>query len=104
MSVSSTVVPVGAVTAVRLSPNSTDRLAGASVAVYNSSTTITVRLGGSDVTTSTGFPLAPGEKLTIDLAGDRTPSSGGAPTNVDEALWAIAESGTVNVNVLAAGV
>ena len=45
-------------------------------------------IGGSDVTTSNGYKLDNGEKLSL-IIGDR------------EALYAIASSGTHNVGVLA---
>jgi hypothetical protein len=49
----------------------------------------TVYLGGSGVTTATGVPLEPSEKLTSD---------GG--TEYEGDLYAICASGTVNVRVL----
>lgn len=36
------------------------------IAIYNESTTANVYLGGSGVTTANGFPLLPGEKISLD--------------------------------------
>lgn len=71
-------VSVGSSSAVRLgTPGSTRR----SVIVYNKSS-VTVYLGGSDVTTASGLPLPASTSFSADLA------------SAD--LYAIAESGTGN--------
>lgn len=38
------------------------------IAIYNESTTASVYIGGSNVTTSNGFPILPGEKFSIDIS------------------------------------
>lgn len=52
---------------------------------------VAVYLGGSTVTTSTGFQLDPGESLTLDF-----PTYGAG-------LWGITASATVRVDVLEVG-
>lgn len=51
----------------------------------------TVFVGGPAVTTSTGFPLAAGSSLALDLA-------------VGDEVYAVVASGTQTVNVLRSGV
>jgi len=52
--------------------------------------TVPVYLGGSSVDT-TGYPLYPGESLTVASQG-----------NIDQILYAVTESGTADVRVLIA--
>lgn len=65
---------------------------GQSLLVQNPSTTVTVYLGGSNVTSSIyGYSLAPGATMSIDLSQS-------------ENLYAAVASGTQSVNVLRKGV
>jgi len=89
MTVSSTAVPVTA-TATVLNVAETDQLPRYSLALYNSSA-VTVYVGGSAVTTSTGFPVAAAGSFSVDL--DR-----------GEGLWGIVATGTASVIVLSQGV
>ena len=91
MAVKSRAVTV-ATTATRLdSTDETDDRSGSSIAVYNASS-VTVYIGGSDVTTANGVPVSASSwSPGIDLGGN-------------EALYGIVASGTAAVNVLEAGV
>ena len=89
MTVSSAAVSVTS-TATVLNTSETDQLPRYSVAVYNSSA-VTVYVGGSAVTTSTGFPVAAAGSFSVDL--DR-----------GEGLWGIVATGTASVVVLSQGV
>lgn len=68
--------------------------AGQSIALYNASS-VSIFVGGSDVTTANGFTLAAGASLSIDL--DRW---GGA----EEGLYGIVAAATAEVRVLEVGV
>ncbi len=88
MAVQAAQVTVGT-TATLLSGTDTDAVPGLSVAVQGPSGA-TVYLGGADVTTATGWPVAAGATFAVDLrAGD--------------ALYAVVASGTVAVPVLRTG-
>lgn len=79
-----------ATTATRLDTSSeTDLARGSSVAVYNNGSA-TIYVGDSDVTTATGFPLAAGASLSLDL-------------DPAESLYGVVASGTVEARVLEAG-
>lgn len=93
MSIKSTAVSVGT-TATRLdtADDTGDHIGGESLAVYNNGAS-TLYLGGSNVTTSTGVPVA---------ANSWGPALGGILT--EDALYGIVTSGTVDVRVLEAGV
>jgi len=57
------------------------------VIVYNNDATITVYVGGPDVTTSNGVPVLALTSFSVDLiSGDQ--------------LWGVAASGTPNIRVL----
>lgn len=77
-----------AVTATKLNTAGTDNVSGTSLLVRNRGTA-SVFLGGSDVTTLTGFELLAGESLPADL---------------NEDLYGICASGTVACHVLEVGV
>lgn len=64
---------------------------GARCLVRNRHASITVALGGSDVTAAAGFALLAGEGVAIDL-------------DVGEKLYGIAASSTVTVHVLEGGI
>lgn len=55
--------------AVALNAAETDTVAGTKVTVKNTHATVVVALGDSAVTASTGFQLATGATLTVELAG-----------------------------------
>jgi len=57
------------------------------VVILNSDASITVYIGGEDVDTTDGFPIAAGASVSLDLI-------------VGEAIWAVAASGTPNINML----
>ena len=63
---------------------------GESVAVLNPSTSVTVYLGGTTVTTASGYGLAPGASLAVDLAPG-------------EGLYAIVAATTTSVHCLYQG-
>lgn len=75
-------------TATLLSGSETDSLAGQSILFIAPSV---VYLGGSGVTSGTGYPVTPGVEYSFDL-------------QAGEAMYAIAASGTVVVPVLRTGV
>ena len=50
-------------------PSSGPRIVGRQVAIANLGS-VTVYVGGSDVTTANGFPVSAGEKISIDVAPD----------------------------------
>lgn len=60
-----------------------------SVKLKNSGATNPIALGGSGVTASAGYQMAPGDVLAVDLEGD-------------DALWAVSTSGST-LQVLALG-
>lgn len=65
---------------------------GQSLLIQNPSTTVTVYLGGSNVTSTTyGFALAPQQAISIDLDGG-------------ENLYAAVATSTLIINVLRKGV
>jgi hypothetical protein len=64
---------------------------GSRLQVRNTSATDAVSLGASDVTAATGYELRPGSSLLLTL-------------DADEALYAVAALGTVEVHVLRMGV
>ncbi len=88
MAVSSSAVALNASTPTALNAPQSDPC---SLLVHNADGSIVVYLGGSDVTTSNGVPLAAGVKQSVNnLAGG-------------ERLYAIAASGTPSVRVLKQG-
>jgi hypothetical protein len=89
MTVSSSAVSV-TTTATVLNTSETDQIPRYSVAVYNSSA-VTVYVGGSAVTTSTGFPVAAAGSFSVDL-------------DKGEGLWGIVATGTASVIVLSQGI
>lgn len=91
MAVSSRAVSVGTTATVIDSEGETDGKSGTSLAIYNNGAA-TVYIGGSDVTTANGVPVAAGTwGPGMDLAArDR--------------LYGIVASGTVEVRVIEAGV
>lgn len=87
---------------VRISPAATDSYAGSSVLVKNTHATVTVYLGPPTVTAATGYPLEPGDIVSVDLS-PVAPTPGQRIT--DEALHGITATGeTGQVNYLASGV
>lgn len=92
MAVVGAVVAVGT-TATLLSAADTDNIAGQCIYVTNASATNPIFLGGSGVTTGTGYSLAPGASLPwrVDLS-------------VGEALYGIVAAATENAKVLRTGV
>lgn len=91
MAVRSSVLTVGT-TAAQIAPGTdTDNPGYRDVAVQNTSQ-VTIYLGGSDVTSTTGFPLAPGAGLTFD---DVQPGS---------RPFAVVASGSATLAVLEVGV
>lgn len=68
-----------------------DGLSGSAVSVYNDGAE-TVFIGPAGVTTGTGYPVAAGQHLAVTLGGQ------------DEAVYAIAATGPVNVRILEVGV
>lgn len=79
-------------TATLLSATETDDRSGSSIAVkVPSGAAAAVFVGKSDVTTATGFSVAVGESVALDL-------------QPGEALYGIVASGTVTVHVLRSGV
>lgn len=90
MAVSARAVTV-ATTATQLDTNGRPRSRGGqSLSAYNDGAA-TVYLGGADVTTAAGYPLAAGEHMAFDLNGG-------------DQLFGIVASGTVAVRVLEIGV
>jgi hypothetical protein len=89
MTVSSAAVSV-ATTATILNASETDQIPRYTVALYNASA-VTVFVGGSAVTTSTGFPVAAGASFSADL-------------DKGEGLWGIVATGTASVIVLSQGI
>lgn len=85
MPVSSAVVSVGTA-ATALSTGGRDMTDIAAVAVYNAGANI-IYLGGLNVTTATGLPLAVGATATFDLA-------------FNDALYGIVAAATENARVL----
>lgn len=80
-------------TATRISPaESAGGPRGLSLLVRNGGS-VTVYLGPSDVSSSTGFPLDAGGDASIDLSGDAS-----------EVLYGVTASSSALVYVLAAGV
>lgn len=77
--------------ATRLDTGAANNPQGSAIGVYNNGAS-TVYLGGSGVTTATGFPLAAGTSLSVDLK-----ESG-------DVLYGIVVSGTVEVRTLEVGV
>lgn len=79
-------------TATRLDTiDETDSVAGSAWSVYNNGSA-TIYIGGSDVTTANGTPVAAGEHYAADLG------------TVAEAVYGIVASGTVEVRVFETGV
>ncbi len=75
-------------TASRIDPN-VDPMQRSRVVVRNRSTVV-VYIGGPGVTTGTGFPLDPGDSVSVDLSAK-------------ESLYGIVASGTAAVAVLQSG-
>jgi hypothetical protein len=74
-----------------LSDSEDDSQAGSRLQVRNTSATDAMFLGAADVTATTGYELRPGSSLPLTL-------------DADEALYAVAALGTVEVHVLRMGV
>ena len=55
--------------------------------LFNTSATVTVYVGGSDVTAGAGFPIPPNSTLTLDVP-------------IKTELWAMTSSGSATVRVL----
>lgn len=55
--------------------------------IYNADASIVVHIGGELVDTTDGFPLAAGASLSLDLI-------------VGDQVWAVAASGTPNINII----
>lgn len=90
MASSAAVVTVGTTVTALASNAETDYATGRAVAVKNTGAT-TCYLGGSGVTSATGYPLAAGETLAYDaLPGD--------------VVYAVCASGSTTVAVLQVGV
>ncbi len=94
MSFSSARIPVPATTPSSLM--TTDRVQGVGVVgqsllISNPDSAYTVYLGGSTVTSATGYPLAPLEKVAVDAG-------------TGETLYAVATTSSVTVSVLYQGV
>lgn len=94
MSFSSARVPVPATTPSSLM--STDRvqgvgLEGQALLISNPDASYTVYLGGSTVTSATGYPVGPLEKVAVDAG-------------TGEVLYAVATTSSVTVSVLYQGV
>lgn len=77
-----------ATTATRIDADEGGSSTSQGASVYNAGTA-TVYLGGSDVTTANGYPLAVGEHLSVDLA-------------LAHVLYGIVATGTQAVRVLEA--
>lgn len=73
--------------ATKLNSNTSDAVSGSTIVARNKDASAAVDLGGSGVTTGTGFTLAAGESVAFDLSG------------ADD-LYAVTASGTVVVHVL----
>lgn len=41
------------------------------IIIFNESSTVTVRIGGPDVSATTGIPLAPGQSIPMSLYGEK---------------------------------
>lgn len=94
MTVKATRVTVGTAATV-LTAGDFGHLAGSGVSLQNLSTTVTVLVGGPDVTATgatAGYPLAPGKEVAID------------PENSTDLPWALVAAGTAEVAVLRVGV
>lgn len=89
MAVEGAQVSVGT-TETELTGSQTDTIAGQSLVAINKGAA-SVFLGGTGVTTSTGFELAAGESVSLDV-------------NQGEQLFGIVGSGTQDVHVLRIGV
>jgi hypothetical protein len=91
MAVKSRAVSVGTTATALDTVDESDSQMGSSIAVYNNGAS-TVYVGGSDVTTSNGVPVAAGSwGPSISLDGP-------------ERVYGIVASGTVEVRVLEAGI
>lgn len=69
MAVTSSQAVAVSTTAVALNAAETDTISGSKLIVKNTHATTAVALGASDVTASTGFQLAVGATVTVELAG-----------------------------------
>lgn len=91
MTIASKVVSVGT-TATQINTAPRDATAGQTLlARIPTDAAVSVFLGGTGVTTSTGVEVKAGESLTVEL-------------NRSEELYGIVSSGTVDVEVLEAGI
>lgn len=79
-----------ATTATRLDVADTNNTNRRSLRVLNTAATAAVILGGSDVTATSGYSLAAGANITIDLAHDET-------------LYGIVAAATETVHILESG-
>lgn len=105
MAISSQQVTVGT-SATQLSIAPADQSVGSCCAVQNTGS-VTISLGGPGVTTATGYPLAAGASISIDLGTvgmTGNPLGGVPPVTVDELLFGIVASGTSTAAVLMTGV
>jgi hypothetical protein len=80
-----------ATTATRLDSGDGDLVSGSTVLVTVPAGGATVYVGGADVTTANGFPLAAGASVSVDL-------------NSGDLLYGIVAASTQAVNVLRVGV
>lgn len=97
MALKSQVVAV-TTTAAQLSLPDSDKRPGMTVAIAVPTGGVTVYVGGPDVSTANGWPIAAGTAFSLDL---NTPGPGYSDSA--DAVWLVS-GGTQNVNVLAAGV
>lgn len=86
-----TAVVTATTTAAAVTATDSDDLRGQGLVFKNTGPTNTAYLGGSDVTAANGYPIAPGEALTLNAA-----SSGDAP-------YLITSTSTTTVAVLRTG-
>lgn len=86
MALASAAVTVAA-TATALHTTNTNPKFKCRVVAYNNDASVTMYVGASDVTTSTGIPVAAGKSISLDL-------------EPDEVAYAIVASSTLNARVL----
>jgi len=98
MSLRASVVTVG-VSATILHEPEPDAIPGATLAVKVPPGGATVYLGGPDVTTATGWPVAAGESLFLDLNTGDSP----LPVETEDIVYAVTALNTQDVNVLISG-
>lgn len=101
MALLASVVTVAA-TPTQLNTSRTDAIGGSSLAVKVPTGGATVFVGGAAVTAASGWPIAAGESLFLDI--DERAGGASQGPSPDEAVYAIVASGTQSVNVLARGI